>query len=83
MAEVKAAEVSAILKQQLTGFDSSVSLDEVGSVLQVGDGIARVYGLDQVQAGELVEFDNGVKGMALNLETVSYTHLTLPTIYSV
>ena len=62
MAEVKAAEVSAILKQQLTGFDSSVSLDEVGSVLQVGDGIARVYGLSNVQYGELVTFDSGLEG---------------------
>ena len=68
MAEVKAAEVSAILKQQLTGFDSSVSLDEVGSVLQVGDGIARVYGLSNVQYGELVTFDSGLEGIVLNLE---------------
>ena len=68
MAELKAAEVSAILKQQLTGFDNSVSLDEVGSVLQVGDGIARVYGLSNVQYGELVSFDSGLEGMVLNLE---------------
>ncbi|MDG1822998.1 MAG: F0F1 ATP synthase subunit alpha [Flavobacteriaceae bacterium] len=68
MAEVKAAEVSAILKQQLTGFDNSVSLEEVGSVLQVGDGIARVYGLSNVQYGELVTFDNGLEGIVLNLE---------------
>ena len=68
MAEVKAAEVSAILKQQLTGFDSSVSLDEVGSVLQVGDGIARVYGLANAQYGELVSFDSGLEGIVLNLE---------------
>ena len=68
MAEVKAAEVSAILKQQLTGFDNSVSLDEVGSVLQVGDGIARVYGLSNVQYGELVTFDSGLEGIVLNLE---------------
>jgi len=68
MAEVKAAEVSAILKQQLTGFDSSVSLDEVGSVLQVGDGIARVYGLSNAQYGELVTFDSGLEGIVLNLE---------------
>ena len=61
MAEVKAAEVSAILKQQLTGFDSSVSLDEVGSVLQVGDGIARVHGLRNIQAEEMVEFSSGLK----------------------
>ena len=68
MAEVKAAEVSEILKQQLTGFDSSVSLDEVGSVLQVGDGIARVYGLSNAQYGELVTFDSGLEGIVLNLE---------------
>ncbi len=68
MADVKAAEVSAIIKQQLTGFDSGVSLDEVGSVLQVGDGIARVYGLSNAQYGELVSFDSGLEGMVLNLE---------------
>ena len=68
MAEVKAAEVSAILKQQLTGFDNSISLDEVGSVLQVGDGIARVYGLSNAQYGELVTFDSGLEGIVLNLE---------------
>lgn len=68
MAEVKAAEVSAILKQQLTGFDNSVSLDEVGSVLQVGDGIARVYGLSNAQYGELVTFNSGLEGIVLNLE---------------
>ena len=59
MADVKAAEVSAIIKKQLTGFDTGVSLDEVGSVLQVGDGIARVYGLSNAQYGELVSFDSG------------------------
>ena len=68
MAEVKAAEVSAILKQQLTGFEAGVSLDEVGSVLQVGDGIARVYGLSNAQYGELVSFDSGLEGIVLNLE---------------
>ena len=68
MADVKAAEVSAIIKQQLTGFDSRVSLDEVGSVLQVGDGIARVYGLSNAQYGELVSFDSGLEGIVLNLE---------------
>ena len=68
MADVKAAEVSAIIKQQLTGFDSGVSLDEVGSVLQVGDGIARVYGLSNAQYGELVSFDSGLEGIVLNLE---------------
>lgn len=68
MAGVKAAEVSAILKKQLSGFDSSASLDEVGTVLTVGDGIARVYGLSNVQYGELVEFEGGLEGIVLNLE---------------
>jgi len=68
MAEIKPAEVSAILKQQLTNFDTQVELAEVGTVLSVGDGIARVYGLDNAQYGELVEFSNGLEGMILNLE---------------
>ncbi|MBO6532122.1 MAG: F0F1 ATP synthase subunit alpha [Muricauda sp.] len=68
MAGVKAAEVSAILKKQLSGFEASASLDEVGTVLQVGDGIARVYGLSNAQYGELVEFDGGMQGIVLNLE---------------
>ncbi|WP_298364591.1 F0F1 ATP synthase subunit alpha [uncultured Lutibacter sp.] len=68
MASIKPAEVSAILKQQLAGFDGSASLDEVGTVLQVGDGIARVYGLSNVQYGELVEFEDGLEGIVLNLE---------------
>ncbi len=68
MAEVRPDEVSAILRQQLSGFKSETDLEEVGTVLQVGDGIARVYGLTQVQAGELVEFDNGLQGIVLNLE---------------
>ncbi|MGY8944665.1 MAG: HAS-barrel domain-containing protein, partial [Flavobacteriales bacterium] len=68
MAEVKPAEVSAILKNQLAGFEAIASLDEVGTVLQVGDGIARVYGLTHAEYGELVTFENGVDGMVLNLE---------------
>ncbi len=68
MAGVKAAEVSAILKKQLSGFDATATLDEVGTVLQVGDGIARVYGLENVQYGELVEFEGGLEGIVLNLE---------------
>jgi F-type H+-transporting ATPase subunit alpha len=68
MAGVKAAEVSAILKKQLSGFEATASLDEVGTVLQVGDGIARVYGLSNAQYGELVEFDGGMQGIVLNLE---------------
>ena len=65
---IKAAEVSAILKQQLSGFEATASLDEVGTVLQVGDGIARIYGLSNAQYGELVEFDGGMRGIVLNLE---------------
>ena len=68
MSQIKPAEVSAILKKQLTGLDASASLDEVGTVLQVGDGIARVYGLSNVQYGELVSFDSGLEGIVLNLE---------------
>ncbi len=68
MAEVKPAEVSAILRQQLSGFKSEAELEEVGTVLQVGDGIARVYGLSKVQSGELIEFETGLQGIALNLE---------------
>jgi len=68
MAGVKAAEVSAILKQQLSGFDATATLDEVGTVLQVGDGIARVYGLSNAEYGELVEFEGGLEGIVLNLE---------------
>ncbi|MFD2265478.1 F0F1 ATP synthase subunit alpha [Lacibacterium aquatile] len=66
--DIRAAEISAILKDQIAGFGAAAEVAEVGQVLSVGDGIARVYGLDKVQAGELVEFPNGVKGMALNLE---------------
>ena len=68
MAEVRPAEVSAILRQQLAGFKSEAQLEEVGTVLEVGDGIARIYGLSNVQSGELIEFDNGLKGIVLNLE---------------
>ncbi len=66
--DLKAAEISAILKEQIKNFDANAEVSEVGQVLSVGDGIARVYGLDNVQAGEMVEFANGIKGMALNLE---------------
>jgi F-type H+-transporting ATPase subunit alpha len=68
MAEIKPDEISAILRQQLSNFNVSAELEEVGTVLQVGDGIARVYGLSNVSAGELVEFENGVRAIALNLE---------------
>src|SRR5690554_6938831 len=68
MAEVKPAEVSAILKQQLSGFEATASLDEVGTVLTVGDGIVRAYGLSNAQYGELVAFESGLEGIVLNLE---------------
>lgn len=68
MADVKPAEVSAILREQLSGHKSEAELQEVGTVLQIGDGIARIYGLNGVQYGELIEFDGGLRGMALNLE---------------
>jgi F-type H+-transporting ATPase subunit alpha len=66
--DIRAAEISAILKEQIKNFGREAEVSEVGQVLSVGDGIARVYGLDNVQAGEMVEFENGVRGMALNLE---------------
>ena len=66
--EIRAAEISAILKQQIAEFGTEADVAEVGQVLSVGDGIARIYGLDKVQAGEMVEFPDGTKGMALNLE---------------
>ncbi|KFD39726.1 F0F1 ATP synthase subunit alpha [Schleiferia thermophila] len=68
MADIKPSEVSAILRQQLAGVSTQAELQEVGTVIQVGDGIARAYGLTGVQAGELVEFENGIKGIVLNLE---------------
>jgi F-type H+-transporting ATPase subunit alpha len=67
--DIRAAEITAILKGQIKNFGQEAEVTEVGQVLSVGDGIARVYGLDNVQAGEMVEFENGVRGMALNLET--------------
>ena len=67
--DIRAAEISSILKEQIAHFGTEADVSEVGQVLQVGDGVARVHGLDNVQAGELVEFDGGVKGMALNLES--------------
>jgi F-type H+-transporting ATPase subunit alpha len=67
--DIRAAEISAILKEQIKNFGQEAEVSEVGQVLSVGDGIARVYGLDNVQAGEMVEFENGVRGMALNLES--------------
>jgi F-type H+/Na+-transporting ATPase subunit alpha len=66
--DIRAAEISAILKEQIANFGTEAEVSEVGRVLSVGDGIARIYGLDQVQAGEMVEFEDGTRGMALNLE---------------
>jgi len=68
MVSIRPDEISAILKQQIADYDKSVSVSNVGSVLQVGDGIARVYGLEQVMAGELIQFEDGTEGIALNLE---------------
>jgi F-type H+-transporting ATPase subunit alpha len=68
MAEINPAEVSSILREQLAGVKTAAQLEEVGTVLQVGDGIARIYGLSNVQSGELIEFDNGIRGIVLNLE---------------
>ncbi|MCB2107423.1 MAG: F0F1 ATP synthase subunit alpha, partial [Rhodobacteraceae bacterium] len=67
--DIRAAEISGILKQQIANFGTEAESAEVGQVLAVGDGIARVYGLDNVQSGEMVEFPGGLKGMALNLES--------------
>ncbi len=75
--EVRPDEVSAILRQQLAGFKTATELEEVGTVLQVGDGIARIYGLTKVQSGELIEFENGLKGIVLNLEEDNVGAVTL------
>src|SRR5215208_6043169 len=66
--DIRAAEISRVIRDQIANFSAEAEVSEVGTVLSVGDGIARIYGLDNVQAGEMVEFDNGTKGMALNLE---------------
>ena len=68
MASVRPDEVSAILREQLSGAKSEAELQEVGTVLQIGDGVARIYGLTKVQAGELLVFENGLRALALNLE---------------
>jgi F-type H+-transporting ATPase subunit alpha len=68
MVEIRPDEVSAIIREQLSNFKSDVELEEVGTVLQVGDGIARIYGLSKVQSGELIEFANGTQAIVLNLE---------------
>ena len=66
--DIRAAEISRVIRDQIANFDADAQVSEVGTVLSVGDGIARIHGLDNVQAGEMVEFDGGIKGMALNLE---------------
>src|SRR4028118_1229197 len=66
--DIRAAEISRVIRDQIANFSAEAEVSEVGTVLSVGDGIARIHGLDNVQAGEMVEFENGVKGMALNLE---------------
>ena len=68
MVSIRPDEISSILTQQITDYDQSVSVSNVGTVLQIGDGIARIYGLDKVMAGELLEFEDGTEGIALNLE---------------
>ena len=68
MASIKPAEVSSILRQQLEGIQTGVELEEVGSVLEVGDGIARIYGLSNAESNELLEFENGIEAIVLNLE---------------
>ncbi|HEY0627155.1 MAG TPA: HAS-barrel domain-containing protein, partial [Allosphingosinicella sp.] len=66
--DIRAAEISKVIRDQIANFGTEAQVSEVGTVLSVGDGIARIHGLDNVQAGEMVEFTNGIKGMALNLE---------------
>ena len=66
--DIRAAEISRVIRDQIANFAAEAEVSEIGTVLSVGDGIARIHGLDNVQAGEMVEFDGGVKGMALNLE---------------
>jgi F-type H+/Na+-transporting ATPase subunit alpha len=68
MTDIRPSEISAILKSQLANFDTEIKLEEVGTVLQVGDGIARIYGLDNVESNEIISFSNGVEGIVLNLE---------------
>ena len=76
--DIRAAEISAILKEQIKNFGREAEVTEVGQVLSVGDGIARVYGLDNVQAGEMVEFENGVRGMFGAVDAPANEGKTLP-----
>ena len=78
--EIKAAEISSVIKDQISNFDTKADVAEVGTVLSVGDGIARVYGLDQVQAGEMVEFPGGIKGMALTWKWITWVLVFLEMI---
>ena len=73
MPDIKASEISSVLQMQLDGFKNKLEFEEIGKVLQVSDGVARVFGLNQVQSNELVEFENGVMGVVLNLEE-DYLH---------
>src|SRR5215471_2095587 len=68
MAQIKADEITKLIREQIENYESSISVDETGTVITLGDGIARVYGLDKVMAGELLEFPHGVAGLAMNLE---------------
>src|SRR6202795_508985 len=68
MAQIKADEISQILREQIANYDSKVRVDEVGTIISLGDGIARVHGLDKVMAGELLDFGHGIAGIAMNLE---------------
>jgi F-type H+-transporting ATPase subunit alpha len=68
MESIKANEINEIIRAQIENFDASMTVNEVGTVIKVGDGIAEIYGLEKVMAGELLEFDHGVRGLALNLE---------------
>ncbi len=65
---IRAEEISSIIKQQIAGYEAGIDIEEVGTVIEIGDGIARVYGLEKAMAGELLEFPHGVMGMVLNLE---------------
>ena len=80
MANIKADEISKIIREQIEGYRSGIDVSEVGTVVSVGDGIARVYGLEKVMAGELLEFPHGVRGLALNLEeSQTATHCAAPS----
>src|SRR5579864_5701672 len=71
MAQIRADEISRVLREEIENYEGSIDISETGSVISVGDGVARVYGLEKVMAGELVEFPNQITGMVLNLETES------------